>query len=49
MYFHALQADLETKETNLQEKEDVVQKLKNNLNHTEEELKVSNICNKKKF
>lgn len=49
MYFRALQADLETKETSLQEKEDVIQKLKNNLSHTEEELKVSDIFNKKKF
>lgn len=40
--FRALQGDLETKETGLQEKEAVIQKLQNNLGHREEELKVSN-------
>ena len=39
--FLALQGDLETKETGLQEKEVVIQKLQNNLSHTEEELKVN--------
>lgn len=43
--FLALQGDLETKETGLQEKEVVIQKLQNNLSHTEEELKVNSaIC-----
>lgn len=43
--FHVLQGDLETKETGLQEKEVVIQKLQNNLSHREEELKVSNVSN----
>ena len=38
-----LQGDLETKETSLQNKEVVIQKLQNNLNHRDEELKVSNV------
>lgn len=41
--FLALQGDLETKETGLQEKEVVIQKLQNNLSHRQEELKVSNV------
>lgn len=41
--FLALQGDLETKETGLQEKEVVIQKLQNNLSHTEEELKVNSV------
>jgi len=40
--FLALQEDLETKESGLQEKEAVIQKLQNNLIHREEEFKVSN-------
>lgn len=41
--FLALQGDLETKETGLQEKEVVIQKLQKNLSHTEEELKVNSV------
>ena len=41
--FLALKGDLETKETGLQEKEVVIQKLQNNLSHTEEELKVNSV------
>lgn len=47
--FLTLQGDLETKETGLQEKEVVIQKLQNNLSHREEELKVSNVSSQRKY
>lgn len=42
-----LQEELKTKDGNLQEKEVVIQKLKNNLNNREGELKVNSVLEDK--
>lgn len=45
----SFQEDLKTKEASLQEKEVVIQKLKNNLSNREGELKVREASNAKDF